>query len=147
MTKLLAAVTAALFAPMLLAPGVSQARYDTADIFSSPSRAIYCQLLQNRPQGGNGVRCVVPSAGHDGRWRYFELHEQGGTQRFASDNYPDLGIVPKIPYGATWAMVGGTPKIGPLHHAINCTSRRTGLTCQNRSGHGFRLSRERQIRF
>jgi hypothetical protein len=30
---------------------------------------------------------------------------------------------------------------------FSCTSRRTGLRCRNRSGHGFSLSRTRSFRF
>ena len=41
-----------------------------------------------------------------------------------------------IPYGVTW-------RIGPFI----CTSKRTGLHCQNRTGHGFFLSRAHSFRF
>ena len=37
-----------------------------------------------------------------------------------------------LAYGATWRRAG-----------ITCRSRRTGLRCTNRSGHGFVLARER----
>jgi len=36
-------------------------------------------------------------------------------------------------YGRTWTW-----------HGFRCTSRRTGLTCKNQSGHGFVLSRQSQ---
>jgi hypothetical protein len=42
-----------------------------------------------------------------------------------------LGTRPVLPYGRTWHL-------GPF----TCTSRITGLTCSNRSGHGFFLSRQ-----
>jgi hypothetical protein len=35
---------------------------------------------------------------------------------------------------------GKTKRVGPF----TCTSRRTGLSCHNRNGHGFTVSRERQ---
>ena len=35
---------------------------------------------------------------------------------------------------------GRTKHVGPF----TCTSRRTGLSCHNRNGHGFTVSRERQ---
>jgi hypothetical protein len=41
-----------------------------------------------------------------------------------------------LAYGRTWRYDGFT-----------CTSRMTGLTCKNLSGHGFFLSRERSRRF
>jgi len=37
-----------------------------------------------------------------------------------------------LDYGTTWSGGG-----------VRCTSAATGLTCRNRSGHGFFLSRER----
>ena len=37
-----------------------------------------------------------------------------------------------LAYGRSWHAGG-----------ITCTSRRTGLTCRNRDGHGFFVSRER----
>jgi hypothetical protein len=39
-------------------------------------------------------------------------------------------------YGRRWQRAG-----------LTCTSRRSGLTCRNRAGHGFRLSRQAQRRF
>lgn len=42
-----------------------------------------------------------------------------------------LGSEPTLPYGKTW-------RSGPF----TCRSRITGLTCTNRSGHGFFLSRQ-----
>ncbi|MGZ8739995.1 MAG: DUF6636 domain-containing protein [Gaiellaceae bacterium] len=41
--------------------------------------------------------------------------------------------VPVLRYGRSWTW-----------HGIRCTSRRTGLTCKNPSGHGFVLSRQLQ---
>jgi hypothetical protein len=38
-----------------------------------------------------------------------------------------------VPSRSTWTW-----------HGIRCTSRRTGLTCKNQSGHGFVLSRQSQ---
>jgi hypothetical protein len=43
---------------------------------------------------------------------------------------------PVLRYGSSWR--GAT---------ITCTSRRTGLTCTNRSGHGFFMSRTHSYRF
>jgi Family of unknown function (DUF6636) len=39
-------------------------------------------------------------------------------------------------YGSTWR-----------HGKLRCTSRRSGLTCRNKSGHGFTLRRARTTRF
>jgi hypothetical protein len=52
----------------------------------------------------------------------------------AAITYGNIGTdVPTLGYGHTW-------KQGPL----SCITRSSGLTCQNRDGHGFELSRERQ---
>jgi hypothetical protein len=40
---------------------------------------------------------------------------------------------PTLRYGRAWSWLG-----------IRCTSRRSGLTCKNESGHGFVLSRQSQ---
>ena len=45
--------------------------------------------------------------------------------------YVGSGIAKVLPYGTTWSGGG-----------LRCTSAETGLTCRNRSGHGFFLSRE-----
>jgi hypothetical protein len=43
---------------------------------------------------------------------------------------------PKLAYGKSFSW-----------HGIRCVSAATGLTCRNRSGHGFVLSRQRQRTF
>jgi hypothetical protein len=50
-----------------------------------------------------------------------------------SANNPDAKV---IPYGAAW-------RLGPFR----CTSKRVGLQCTNRAGHGFFLSRGRSRRY
>ena len=52
----------------------------------------------------------------------------------AGDPGPFVGVgtAPVLVYGKRWAGGG-----------LRCTSRFRGLTCRNRSGHGFFLSRER----
>lgn len=51
----------------------------------------------------------------------------------------DTAIDPRsrvLRYGATWKKGG-----------FVCTSKRAGLRCRNRGGHGFFLSRRRSYRF
>jgi uncharacterized protein DUF6636 len=48
-------------------------------------------------------------------------------------------LLPQIQAKARVLAYGSTTRVG----AISCTSETTGLTCRNRSGHGFFLSRER----
>ena len=66
-------------------------------------------------------------------WGYaFRLGQRGRARRICvSDSTLDAARI--LPYGRT-------QKFG---RRITCTSRRTGLTCRNRDGHGFFLSRAR----
>jgi len=52
----------------------------------------------------------------------------------------DTALDPKAP-----VLRYGQSKV--YAHAFRCTSRRTGLRCQNRAGHGWFLSRQRQSLF
>ena len=62
----------------------------------------------------------------------FELRQRGRARRLC---YSDtvLGSRRVLAYG----------KSVKLGRRITCTSRRSGLTCRNRDGHGFFLSRQR----
>lgn len=127
--------------------------YEAIDFFRTPSSNIQCAVVLRTLAEPNGLRCALVS-GHrgtdnlDSTWPYFTLLASGRARFERSDDFPDNGDgVAQLPYGATWAIVGGTHKPGPRRNAINCTSRPSGLTCRNRFGHGFTLSRTRQRRF
>jgi hypothetical protein len=53
----------------------------------------------------------------------------------AGDTAVDKRAKP-LRYGSKWS-----------HGGFACTSRRTGLRCRNRGGHGFLLSRRHSYRF
>ena len=107
--------------------------------FQTPSHGIACAL-----QGGT-LRCDVRSLRHpaprpascDLDFGDSVLLARHGRARWLC--HGDTVLDPRarvLRYGRTWRRGG-----------LTCTSRRTGLTCRNRSGHGFRLSRQAQRRF
>ena len=66
-------------------------------------------------------------------WHGFELAAAGRVQITCSGGilYDTKPIYRTLAYGRTWRDA-----------AFVCTSRRTGLTCTNRTGHGLFLSRQ-----
>jgi hypothetical protein len=123
------------------------AGYEARGDFRTPSSNIYCVTLHRRSDGRDAVRCAVLSAARAGKWPYFMLAETGVALRQTDDDYPYAGIVPTIPYRATWSVVDGRIRRHPVHGAVTCTSQTAGLTCKNRAHHGFVLSRERMRTF
>jgi hypothetical protein len=97
-------------------------------LFCSLRRADYAETLQDRCLNPNGEM----GAGVD--WHGFELPRRGRGRILCSGGALWAGT-PRyvtVAYGRTWQ--GG---------AWTCRSRRTGLTCTNRGGHGLFLARER----
>jgi hypothetical protein len=104
--------------------------------FTTPSRNIGCA------GDSTFVRCDIrrtrakpPPKPRSCRFDWgnaFELRQRGRARRLC---YSDtvLGSRRVLAYGKSM-------KLGPR---ITCTSRRSGLTCRNRDGHGFFLSRAR----
>lgn len=117
----------------LAAPGASSG---LGVHFSTPSKNIGCHGESIFVRCDIAVTRAKPppkprSCQYD--WgNYFELRQRGRPRRLcASDSA--LGSRRILGYGRT-------QRIGLR---ITCTSRTTGLTCRNRDGHGFFLSRER----
>jgi Family of unknown function (DUF6636) len=111
--------------------------------FRTPSGNIVCQHFVAATasvecgirSGLVGVRPVRKCAAGDPTTGRVVLPALGRAQRVrcAGDPGPFLFRTPPVlRYGRTWRGGG-----------ISCASARTGLTCRNRSGHGFFLSRER----
>ena len=105
------------------------------DGFKTPSRNIYCAA-------GGGLRCdirsgVRPRPAHPSSCTVdygqgVELSRRGRAKYVCAGDTV-LGLnVPTLRYGQTWSRGG-----------VTCTSRSTGLTCRNKSGRGFFMSRER----
>jgi hypothetical protein len=113
---------------LALAPAAS---FATIRAFRSPSGAIGC-IYYRDPHTKAFVRCDVEGAG-DKAWR---LRKHGHAKRIHAT---DSALDPRAPVLA----YGKTRSFGTMH----CTSRMTGMTCKNRDGHGFRLSREKQRTF
>jgi hypothetical protein len=112
--------------------------------FRSPSGTIGCMYF--REDGGSpSLRCDLrdvddpPKRPASCRFDYghaFELRALGRGRRLCVSDTTLDPTAKVLPYGKT-------RRIGPF----TCTSRRTGLRCTTRAGHGFELSRERQRLF
>jgi len=109
-------------------------------LFGTPSQNIVCSV--GYEPGFSDIRCMIyefsgpdpapAPAGCMAYWGHtFQMANTGPVEMICSDEHLaryDAGQV--LPYGQTEDMRG-----------ITCTSRESGLTCQNQSGHGFHLSR------
>jgi Family of unknown function (DUF6636) len=109
----------------LLALAVPAVAKDT--VFQTPSKKIACRIYDE----GTGliIRCdlyflndrAVRMTRH-GKARLIHVTDAIGDPKASVLGY------------------GKTKRVGPF----TCTSRRTGLSCHNRNGHGFTVSREGQ---
>jgi hypothetical protein len=113
---------------LALTPATS---FATIRAFRSPSGSIGC-IYYRDPDTRAFVRCDVEGTG-DRAWR---IHSHGHARKI---HVTDSALDPRAPVLA----YGKTRDFGTMR----CTSRMSGLTCKNRDGHGFRLSREHQRRF
>jgi hypothetical protein len=98
--------------------------------FNVPSRNIVCNAGPSH--GGNGIVCTVFSEASSRGQKLWSMQTKGRV----SVGYFMSNVATEYPilrYGRFWTW-----------HGIRCTSRRTGLTCKNQSGHGFVLSRQSQ---
>jgi hypothetical protein len=126
-------VVALLTIAALAVPGSSAGR---GVDFSTPSRNIGCA------GDSTYVRCDIrqtrakpPPQPRSCRYDWgnaFELRQRGRPHRLCHSDTV-LGTRRVLAYGKSIKLGLG----------ITCTSRRSGLTCRNREGHGFFLSRER----
>ncbi len=109
--------------------------------FHTPSGNINCLFL--KAQGERSLRCDVYNATNtppkgdcvEGDYGFsFGLRPSGKARRLCVSDAVNAGRV--VPYGSSIERYG-----------MRCKSRTTGLTCRNRSGHGFKLAREAQKLF
>jgi hypothetical protein len=100
--------------------------------FQTPSHNIYCLYLSSQGPGP-WIRCDVLSLNDTG----FSIDKRHrGRKIHITDSV--------VNRGARVLHYGSSLRVGPF----SCTSRQSGLTCKSRSsGHGFKLSRQRQTRF
>jgi hypothetical protein len=118
--------------------------------FKAPSGNIRCQLpdLKDGDEGKPApyLRCDIlqiqgplpPKPRNcDGNWgqAFTVLQDAHRAQRMCYDTEMDDHL-PTLPYSSTWRRAG-----------FSCISEPSGVTCTNRSGHGFHLSRTSQKLF
>ena len=124
MSRLAAAACALAVLACAAGPAAATTRH-----FQTPSRNIAC-LYSSSGGPGAYLRCDVLSLNDVG----FELRRRGRGRRI---RITDSVVNRK----ARVLGYGRLIRVGPF----GCRSRTTGITCKSRvSGHGFKLSRERQ---
>jgi hypothetical protein len=118
------------------------ARTSGLAFFRTPSGNIGCVASTNP----NGLRCDIksglrprPVRPNDCHLDYGDSLEMGATGRPAFTCHGDTVFDPR----AKVLAYGKTLTYGPFR----CTSRPAGLTCRNRAGHGWFLSRASYRRF
>jgi Family of unknown function (DUF6636) len=104
--------------------------------FRTPSGNIACEVDEHAAfgpfRGRRTLSCVVFSASTARGQRTWSMRPTG-TPRVAWIAANIATDVPSLAYGRRWRFEG-----------FRCRSRRVGLTCSNRSGHGFFLCRQSQ---
>ncbi len=139
MRQVFAVLLLALLALALVPASASAAEFR---FFHTPSGNIHCLFL--KAQGHESLRCDVynainspPAQPASCELDYgfsFGLRPSGKARRLCVSDAVNAGRV--VPYGSSIERYG-----------MRCKSRTTGLTCRNRSGHGFKLAIERQRLF
>lgn len=131
----------ALLVSLLLAAAGAAKGGATADLhgmwFQTPSGNIACEVDEHAAVGAfKGQRtlfCVVFSASSATRGQRTWLMRTFGKARVTWVVGNIATETPVLAYGRSWSYEG-----------FRCQSRRVGLTCRNRAGHGFFLSRQSQ---
>jgi hypothetical protein len=78
----------------------------------------------------------APTASGETNW--WRLDDTGPATRFRRTVFQ--GEANEMPYGKTYYFYGGTAKLQGHDTILRCTMRESGITCQNRDGHGFKLA-------
>jgi hypothetical protein len=128
---LLAAAALALAAVPAFAKTIHNAR------FQSPTKAIACGI--NIKLEGGGITCFAPYLPHKMLDGYVKLNPRGKAklgERGDDPWLPSAHHVATLHYGDRWSGAG-----------VHCSMATSGLTCKNRSHHGFFLSRQKQRYF
>jgi hypothetical protein len=132
--------------------GTAAAQNVTFDFFKTPSGRIVCQHTDGGRARDSFVACVIATGlkpapperpctegGYAGDRVFL-----GATDRVA---VPDCAGDPGPLVARDQARVLRYGKTFRGAHGLRCTSRKRGLTCRNRRGHGFFLSRDRWSSF
>jgi hypothetical protein len=114
--------------------------------FRTPSSNIGCLYSSEPGGGGPNLRCDILSGlkpapkrpkGCTLDWKYgYRLRPKGPALTVCAGDTAVNRRAKAIPYGSKWSRGGFT-----------CFSRKAGLRCRNRSGHGFFLSKRHSYRF
>jgi hypothetical protein len=115
-------------------------------MFRTPSGNIGCAFNSDPGFGDIYLRCDILSGlkpapprpkGCALDWKYgYEMRPTGRAQTVCAGDTAVDRRAKIVAYGTKWSRGGFT-----------CLSRKIGLRCRNRSGHGFFLSRARSYRF
>jgi hypothetical protein len=115
-------------------------------MFRTPSSNIGCLFSSEPSFGGPELRCDILSGlkpaptrpkGCTLDWKYgYRIRLTGPALKVCAGDTAVNRRAKAVPYGAKWARGGFT-----------CLSRKAGLRCHNRSGHGFLLSKKHSYRF
>jgi hypothetical protein len=111
--------------------------YSYQEAIRSPSGRIKCAI--SRGPDGHRVECTMdeaPTASGETNW--WRLDDTGSATRFRRTVFQ--GEANEMPYGKTYYFYGGTAKLQGDDTILRCTMRESGITCQNREGHGFKLA-------
>jgi hypothetical protein len=114
--------------------------------FRTPSSNIGCIFSSEPGDGGPYLRCDILSGlkpkparpkGCTLDWTFgYELNAGGRARIVCAGDTAVNRRAKALRYGSKWSRGG-----------FSCASRRTGLRCRNRSGHGFFLSKQHSYRF
>ena len=111
--------------------------------FRTPSSNIGCIYSSEPGNGGPYLRCDILSGLKPKPARRctldltgFEMRPRGRSTVVCAGDTAVNRRARAVRYGTTWARGGFT-----------CSSKKAGLRCRNRTGHGFFLSRARSYRF
>ncbi len=105
--------------------------------FRTPSKNISCAYYPASITGTAVFRCDLfsglrpkPKRRCDVDWTGASMGLRGRAGPTCAGDTVYDPHAPILAYGSTWSLAG-----------LSCSSRATGLTCRNRDGHGFFLSR------
>jgi hypothetical protein len=111
--------------------------------FRTPSSNIGCVYSADPRLGGTYLRCDIlsglkpkPKRACELDLTGYQMAPKGRSSVVCAGDTVVNRRAPALRYGSKWSRAGFT-----------CTSRKSGLRCRNRSGHGFFLSRARSYRF
>jgi hypothetical protein len=115
-------------------------------LFRMPSSNIGCAYSNEPGSGGPNLRCDILSglkpapskpAGCKLDWKYgYRIRPTGKALKVCAGDTTVDRRAKALRYGHRWRAGG-----------FNCLSRKVGLRCTNRSGHGFFLSKKHSYRF